>query len=276
MMSKICLRDQRREPERRLVEQQEPRPPHQGARDGEHLLLAARQRAAALAEPLGEAREQLEDAGEVAVPGAVAGRKRAHLQVLEHAHARKDAPALRGLGDVKPGDFVGRQLRNVAAGEFDAALAGARLAEDGHHQGRLAGAVGPDQGDDLALRDVEIDALERDDVAIIGLDPAQAEERGHRVPPLAHDLSLWPQSSQVAAAFASPACGERPALLCARRGGLSTRRAVELTLETRWTGPLTPTLPARAGRGSRVARETADHSPTSASTLPTSSSSTPR
>ena len=178
-------RDQRREAERRLVEQQEPRPPHQGARDGEHLLLAARQRAAALAEPLGEAWEQFEDAGEVAVPGVGAGRKRAHLQVLQHAHARKDAPAFRGLGDVKPGDFVGRQLRNVAAGEFDAALAGARLAEDGHHQGRLAGAVGPDQGDDLALRDVEIDALERDDVAIIGLDPAQAEESGHGAPPRA-------------------------------------------------------------------------------------------
>src|SRR6266566_6765600 len=41
-----------REAERRLVEQQEPRPPHESARDRQHLLLAARKRAAALAQPL--------------------------------------------------------------------------------------------------------------------------------------------------------------------------------------------------------------------------------
>src|SRR5262249_25433776 len=43
------LDDQRREAERRLVEQQQPRPAHQRPRDRQHLLLAARQRAAALA-----------------------------------------------------------------------------------------------------------------------------------------------------------------------------------------------------------------------------------
>src|SRR5438477_5738055 len=44
--------DQRRETQRRLVEKQKPRPRHQGAGDGKHLLLAARQRAAALSLPL--------------------------------------------------------------------------------------------------------------------------------------------------------------------------------------------------------------------------------
>src|ERR1700716_4719166 len=38
------LGDQRRQPERGLVEQQEPRPAHPGAGGREHLLLAARQR----------------------------------------------------------------------------------------------------------------------------------------------------------------------------------------------------------------------------------------
>ena len=51
------LDDERREPERGLVEQQQLRPAHQRARDGEHLLLAARQRAAALVQALLEARE---------------------------------------------------------------------------------------------------------------------------------------------------------------------------------------------------------------------------
>src|ERR1700761_7968839 len=36
------LYDQRCKTERRLVEQQKPRPAHQSARDGKHLLLAAR------------------------------------------------------------------------------------------------------------------------------------------------------------------------------------------------------------------------------------------
>ena len=45
-------------PERRLVEQEQPRPAHQRPPDREHLLLAARQRPAGLAEPLLEQREQ--------------------------------------------------------------------------------------------------------------------------------------------------------------------------------------------------------------------------
>ena len=46
------LDDERREAERGLVEQEQLRPAHQRAGDGEHLLLAARQRAAALVHAL--------------------------------------------------------------------------------------------------------------------------------------------------------------------------------------------------------------------------------
>jgi hypothetical protein len=51
------LDDQRRQAERRLVEQQEAGPAHQCARDRQHLLLAARQRTAALPLPLLQDRE---------------------------------------------------------------------------------------------------------------------------------------------------------------------------------------------------------------------------
>ena len=60
-------RDQRREPERRLVEQQQPRPAHQRARDRQHLLLAAGQRAAALVQALLQPRKQREDPREIGV-----------------------------------------------------------------------------------------------------------------------------------------------------------------------------------------------------------------
>ena len=54
--------DERREAERRLVEQQQPRPRHQRARDRDHLLLAARERAGRRVEPRGQRREELADA----------------------------------------------------------------------------------------------------------------------------------------------------------------------------------------------------------------------
>ena len=61
-----------------------------------------------------------------------------------------------------------RQVRDVAAVEQDLSGAGARLAENRHHEGRLTSAVGTDQGDDLARADVEIDPFQRLDLAIGG------------------------------------------------------------------------------------------------------------
>ena len=163
MMSKIWRAISGAKPERGLVEQEQPRPAHQRARDGEHLLLAPRQRAAALVEPLAQAAETAPARGRGRRARPRAGGERAHLQILEHGHARKDAPSFRRLGDVEPRDLVGWQPRDVAAGEHDRAFARARIAADGHHQGRLAGAVRPDQRDDLAFADLEVDALERDE-----------------------------------------------------------------------------------------------------------------
>ena len=54
-----------------------------------------------------------------------------------------------------------------------------RAAADRHHQGRLAGAVRPDQRDDLAFVDLHVDAAQRDDVAVVGLDPGDREEGAH-------------------------------------------------------------------------------------------------
>ena len=72
--------------------------------------------------------------------------------------------------------WVGK-IGDVAAVEQDLAGAGARLAEDRHHQGRLAGAVGADQGDDLARTDVDVDALQRLDLAVGGAQAADREQR---------------------------------------------------------------------------------------------------
>src|SRR6266567_913713 len=97
--------DERGEPERRLVEQQEARPAHERARDRQHLLLAARERAAALVEPLAQPRKQDEDAVEIGVEIAALAEGCAHLQVLQDAHAHEDAAALRRLRDLEARDL---------------------------------------------------------------------------------------------------------------------------------------------------------------------------
>src|SRR5438045_8221974 len=91
--------DQRRQTERRLVEKQKPRSRHEGASDGEHLLLAARQCTSALSPPLLKDGKHLEDARAILVEIFGVGNGSAHLQVLKHRHAWKDAPAFRRLGD---------------------------------------------------------------------------------------------------------------------------------------------------------------------------------
>ena len=62
-------------PMRRLVEQQQLRPAHQRAADGQHLLLAAGQRAGQLRAALLQARKQVVDALEVGLDLAVSRRQ---------------------------------------------------------------------------------------------------------------------------------------------------------------------------------------------------------
>ena len=64
-MPKISLHDQRRQAERRLVEQHQLRAQHQRARNRQHLLLAARQRARLLLPAFLQAREITVDALEI-------------------------------------------------------------------------------------------------------------------------------------------------------------------------------------------------------------------
>ena len=90
------LDDDRREPLERLIQQQEPRVGHQGARDGEHLLLAARELVALVRAPLGEAREELEHLGQI--PGA---RLRRDREVFLHGERGEDLALLRDPADAE-------------------------------------------------------------------------------------------------------------------------------------------------------------------------------
>src|SRR5438445_1896787 len=92
-----CLEDlldhERREPERRLVEEQQPWPRHQRTAEREHLLLAAGQRSGLLVAPLLQPREETEHTRRVL--GQVrATRVGAESEVRPDRELRKRAAAL--------------------------------------------------------------------------------------------------------------------------------------------------------------------------------------
>ncbi len=77
--------------------------------------------------------------------------RRAHLEISNTLHARKDAPSFGRLCDAQAHDLMGGHPRDVLTLEQDAAFARARGAADGHHERGFACAVCADNGDDLAL-----------------------------------------------------------------------------------------------------------------------------
>ncbi len=78
-------------------------------------------------------------------------------QVLPHGQRREDARAAGHHHHAALGDLVGRADRDVLAGEAHRALRWVSRSGDRLEQRRLAGAVGAEQGDDLALVDVEVE-----------------------------------------------------------------------------------------------------------------------
>ena len=150
---------------------------HQGAADRAHLLLAAGHRPRLLVAPLGESREEVEDAGDVVLERrAVVALEGSHLEVLEYRHAREEAAALGRLRDPRLDDRVGRLLCDLAPLEADRPFPGMIEADDRAQGGRLSGAVRADQSHDLALADLERDTFQRVDRAVVGVDVLERED----------------------------------------------------------------------------------------------------
>src|SRR5881296_722490 len=168
------LHSDRREAFRGLVEQQQARTRHEGAGDRQHLLLAAREAAAALVRPVGQLGEQAEDAlDREAALGADADR-----EVLRHRQVGEDPPILGHEPDAQAGHAVRRHTAQRASLEAD--LSGRHLddADDRLEGGGLAGAIASEQRDHLALGRAQADAVEHVARPVDRVDVGELEHHG--------------------------------------------------------------------------------------------------
>ena len=96
--------------------------------------------------------------------------------VVEHRKIGKQSDVLEGAADADFGDPVRRPLQDAHA--FHQDVAGARLVEPAEavEERGLAGAVRPDQAEDLALMHVERHAVQRDDAAEHDADVANRKQ----------------------------------------------------------------------------------------------------
>jgi hypothetical protein len=127
-----------------------------------------------------ETAEHVLDAG---LDLALVEEEAAHLQVLGHRQRREHAPALGRDGDALAHDVVRGQVGDVPAVQQDVAAAGARAAAHRHQQRGLAGAVGADQRDDLALVDVQADLVDGADGAVVGAQLPELQHARHHSSP---------------------------------------------------------------------------------------------
>jgi hypothetical protein len=162
----------------RLVEDEQPRPPHQALDDLDALALADREVVDDRLRPKREAeglREPHDLGGELGAAQEAA--RLAEQQVVDDAQIADEAEVLvhhRDAGGERAGG-PGRAIRRTA--EPHAAGIGAEDAEDDVAQRRLAGAVLAEQAVDLAGGDVERYAVERGEVAEALADAVDREQR---------------------------------------------------------------------------------------------------
>ena len=163
--------ERRREPLRRLVDEQQAVVVEQRPRDRDHLLLAAGERSRPLARTLPQLREKVVDEV-VARLGVALGEP----QVLLDGEPGEDVAVLGHVADAAADDAVRRKRRQVVAGELHRS-APADETEDRPQRRRLADAVPSEQRGHAALRNVERHALKHVRLPEVDVQVAHLEQR---------------------------------------------------------------------------------------------------
>lgn len=161
----------RRQAERDLVEQHQFGRGHEGAADGQHLLLAARKRGTRVPALVAEHLEELEHLVAPAQPLAL-GRSGppAEQEVLLDGEVGDDAPGLHEVGEPRPHHLVAAPLVDRPAVERDLACGDRDHPADRPRRGRLPCAVRAEHREHLAFGDIERDVLQGLKGAVSGRD----------------------------------------------------------------------------------------------------------
>lgn len=149
------------------------------AREGDHLLLPARERAGALPGARDEVREQLLD------ERAALGGHRAALgeaEVLGHGEGAEDLAVLRDVADAAPDDRVRALLVDAVPVERDRAGA-LDEPEDRLDRRRLADAVAAEDRRDADRGHLEGHRLDHLLAADVGAEVLDREKGAHAAPP---------------------------------------------------------------------------------------------
>ena len=149
-----------------LVEEEQPRPAGEGARELDPFQRSVRQAGGRALGVLGDAYvgERLERVTALlALPLEARRGMRADEDVLEHGHPREELEILEGAGDPESDHTARPHAAQRPAVQDDVARVEPVEAGDRVEGRRLAGAVGADQPDNRPLRDLERDVVERDD-----------------------------------------------------------------------------------------------------------------
>ena len=186
------LDDDRRQPERELVDHQQPGSGDERLREAQHLLLPTGEVAGGGVPPRsedGEVRQRilggLSDVlrfVEVGPPG--------DLEALGHREIGEDPAPARHLDDPEARDPIGIQAGDVLTVEDH--LPGGRAGEPGDRSQEcgLAGAVGAQQRDELPVLHVQVDPREHGTAVVPRVDGAQHEEAGPSLPAGPADLGV--------------------------------------------------------------------------------------
>jgi hypothetical protein len=179
MICRICDTILGHQPFGRLVEQDDFRLQHHGARDRQHLLLAARQCAAGLIAALAQHRKEFEHLLEqrsftlfgyaaAVEPGA---------QVFHHGEQAEDAAIFRHVTDAEPRQLVRRHSGDGMTLEQNLAAARLHQTHDGLQCRTFANAVAAEQADHLAGPNLKRDAVQDMALAVISVHVRDLDER---------------------------------------------------------------------------------------------------
>ncbi len=170
------VHDRRRQSHRRFVEHQHAGLGHEGAADGEHLLLAAAHQARDLAAPFLEPGKKVVDTRHQVV-GVAAPGVAAQLQVLFDRERRDDHAPFGHQREPTPHDTVHRHRRDLFAVEFDRAFDRPMQAGDAAQRGGFARAVGTEDGDHAARLDLETEVGDGADGAVASAERGYGQHR---------------------------------------------------------------------------------------------------